>query len=54
MDRHSDYGEKRFRLARAYVPLQPYCRQFPLDIALMKGTIFTCLYFPLRDKRKDY
>lgn len=44
---------KRWELARAYVPFQPYCDVFPLEVALMKGTIFTCLYFPYREKSRE-
>lgn len=52
---HKDDAEhgKRWELARAYVPFQPYCDVFPLEVALMKGTIFTCLYFPYREKSRE-
>ncbi|NLB88183.1 MAG: spore coat associated protein CotJA [Syntrophomonadaceae bacterium] len=53
MDKYLDQRKKEFRLARAYVPPQPYCRQFPLDVALIKGTLFTCLYFPWRKNHRD-
>ncbi|UZQ51937.1 spore coat associated protein CotJA [Clostridium kluyveri] len=34
------------RLARAYVPMQPYIGLLPLNIALKKGTIFPNLVMP--------
>ena len=34
------------RLARAYVPMQPYIGLLPLNIALKKGTIFPNLVIP--------
>lgn len=34
------------RLARAYVPMQPYIGLLPLNIALKKGTIFPNLAMP--------
>lgn len=50
--------KREMELARAYVPFQPYCEVFPLDVALMKGTIWTCLadypYLEDYDKREDY
>lgn len=42
MDKFDDRKRKK-ELARAYVPFQPYCAVFPLDVSLMKGTIWTCL-----------
>jgi hypothetical protein len=39
------------RLAQAWVPDQPYERLFPLDEALMKGTIFPGLYQPYKPKK---
>ncbi len=52
---HKDDAERgmRWELARAYVPFQPYCDVFPLEAALIKGTIFTCLYFPYREKSRE-
>jgi hypothetical protein len=38
-----DDRKREKELARAYVPFQPYCAVFPLDVSLMKGTIWTCL-----------
>ena len=45
---------KDAKLARAYVPLQPYvpsARWFPLPDALRKGTIFPNLYQPYVEKK---
>lgn len=38
------------RLARAYVPSQPYIGLLPLNIALKKGTIFPNLVMPYPEK----
>lgn len=34
------------RLARAYVPFQVFSEAYPLDVALMRGTLFPELYDP--------
>lgn len=34
------------RLARAYVPFQVFSDAYPLDVALMRGTLFPELYDP--------
>ncbi|RMC92896.1 spore coat associated protein CotJA [Clostridium autoethanogenum] len=34
------------KLARAYVPMQPYIGLLPLNMALKKGTIFPNLVMP--------
>ena len=34
------------KLARAYIPRQPYEALFPLAVALDRGTIFPSLYQP--------
>jgi hypothetical protein len=49
----SDYMHKKkeIKLARAYVPYQPYVRLYPLPEALMKGTIFPNLYQPYIEKK---
>jgi len=46
------YMPKDIKLARAYVPNQPYERLFPLDEALKKGTLFANLYQPY-DRRNQ-
>ncbi|MFZ7104835.1 MAG: spore coat associated protein CotJA [Peptococcaceae bacterium] len=45
---------KELKLARAYVPYQPYVRLFPLPEALMKGTIFPNLYQPYIEPKQAY
>jgi hypothetical protein len=49
--------KKELELARAFVPFQPFCEVFPLDVALRKGTIWTCLaakpYLEDTDKREE-
>lgn len=39
------------RLARAYVPMQPYIGLLPLNIALKKGTIFPNLVMPFPENK---
>ncbi|HHW67296.1 MAG TPA: spore coat associated protein CotJA [Epulopiscium sp.] len=46
------YMPKDVKLARAYVPDQPYERLFPLNEALMKGTLFANLYQPYNRKNQ--
>jgi len=43
--------KRDMKLARAYVPYQPYVRLYPLQEALMKGTIFPNLYQPYVGKK---
>jgi hypothetical protein len=43
----------KHKLARAYIPDQPYTGLFPLSEALRKGTIFPNLYIPFPIKSKE-
>lgn len=53
MDKHDD-KKRRLELARAYVPLQPFCDVLPLEVALRKGTIWTCLVdYPPWEKKGE-
>ncbi len=46
-DNERDMYEPRYwRLAHAYVPFQAYTETYPLDEALMKGTLFPALFQP--------
>lgn len=40
------YPFPKLRLATAYIPPQPYGKQFKPDEALKKGTLWPDLYFP--------
>ncbi|HQA07379.1 MAG TPA: spore coat associated protein CotJA [Syntrophomonadaceae bacterium] len=41
-------------MARAFVPFQPFCDVLPLEVALEKGTIWTCLLdHPPREKGRE-
>lgn len=44
---------QQFELARAYVPIQIYTRQYRPEVALMRGTIFPELYRPYRPRRME-
>lgn len=51
MNKHDDNHKKELELARAFVPFQPFCDVLPLEVALEKGTIWTCLLdYPPREK----
>jgi len=41
------------RLANAYVPYQCYTYAFPIEEALMKGTLFPDLYQPYIEERRE-
>ena len=41
----------QFELARAYVRIQIYTRQYSPEVGLMRGTIFPELYRPYRPRR---
>jgi hypothetical protein len=40
------------RLARAYIPAQPYTALYPLPEGLRKGTIFPNLYYPYMESSR--
>lgn len=48
-----NYIKPEYRLARAYIIIQPYPQLFPLNEALAKGTIFPNLYQPYQPKERD-
>lgn len=48
-----DGRKRRIRLARAYVPRQPFTGMFPLNEALKKGTLFPNLYIPYSTKSRE-
>ena len=53
MDRCDD-RKKELESARAFVPFQPFCDVLPLEVALAKGTIWTCLLdYPPREKGRE-